>query len=176
MTARTTAAERAEISRQNGRKSHGPTSIHGKSRSKMNAIKHGMTARVPVLPGEDPETFHQHVESIVESLAPHNALELALAEQAALSLWKIERAERVEAAQLRGERPLYLETSEWEWLVQERHVKNNPALVEESRRELLDQLTDGRAADPAGPTRALRRLVEEEVARLEELEGSHRRR
>src|SRR5689334_955529 len=100
MTARTTAAERAEISRQNGRKSHGPTSIHGKSRSKMNAIKHGMTARVPVLPGEDPETFHHHVEGIVDSLAPRNALELALAEQAALSLWKIERAERVEAARV----------------------------------------------------------------------------
>ena len=97
MTARTTAAERGEISRKNGRRSQGPTSPEGKTRSRMNALKHGMTARIPVLPGEDPETFRLHVEGIVDSLAPRNALEVALAEQAALSLWKIERAERVEA-------------------------------------------------------------------------------
>jgi hypothetical protein len=64
----------------------------------MNALKHGMTARIPVLPGEDAETFRQHVEGIVDSLAPRNGLELALGELVALSLWKIERAERVEAA------------------------------------------------------------------------------
>jgi hypothetical protein len=247
----------------------------------MNAVKHGMTARLPVLSGEDLQTFQQHVEGIVDSLEPRNALELALAEQAALSFWKIERAERVEAArvnaslqaarahaearrqeelhalgrwlvarsvkdkreraedllaflpedrhapykagrgeplvvllriqgtadgcawlvdrwialgakleqegdwdleelieavQLRGERPMYLETGEWEYLLQERQVKNNPALVQEGRLLLLDQLTDGREADPAGPAMALRRLVEEEVTRLEEMEKAHRRR
>jgi hypothetical protein len=37
------------------------------------------------------------MDGIVDSLAPRNALEVALVEQAALALWKIERAERVEA-------------------------------------------------------------------------------
>jgi hypothetical protein len=247
----------------------------------MNAIKHGMTARIPVLPGEDLETFHQHVEGIVASLAPRNAVEVALAEQAALSLWKIERAERaeaarvtasvqtardreethrqeelyalgrwllansvkakreaaeellpflpedrhapfragrgeplvillriqakadgcswllgrwdalgaklerngdwdieemIEAAQLRGERPLYMDASEWEFLLQERHVKNNPALLAEGRSQLLDQLTDGQPADPAGTAAALWRQVKEETARLEELEKARQER
>ena len=79
----------------------------------------------------------------------------------------------IEAAQLRGQRPLFMETAEWECLVQERHVADNPALVEEGRRQLLDQLTEGLAADPAGTAAALRRLVEEETARLEELEAAH---
>jgi hypothetical protein len=281
MTARTTAAERAEISRQNGRQGRGPVSTDGKSYSRMNAIKHGMTARIPVLPGEDPATFRQRVEGVLDSLAPRNALEVALAEQAALSLWKIERAERAEAtrvtatiraaearadahhqeelaamgrwllantvktkreaaeellpflpedrhapfragrgeplaillriqatadgcqwllerwdrlrgglersgdwdieemitaAQLRGQRPLYMETSDWECLVQQRHVKGNPALIEEGRRQLLDQLTDGLAADRAGIAAALLDLVEEETARLEELQAAHEER
>ncbi len=98
MTARTTAAERGEISRKNGSLSRGPISSEGKARSRMNAIKHGMTARIPVLPGEDPETFRQQVEGIVGSISPRTAPEMALAEQAALCLWKIERGERVEAA------------------------------------------------------------------------------
>jgi hypothetical protein len=278
MTARTTAEERAEISRQNGRRSRGPVSTEGKIHSRMNAVKHGMTARVPVLPGEDPETFRQHVQGITDSLAPRNPLELALAEQAALSLWKIERAERaeatrvtatlraaearadahqqeelaalgrwlladsvkakweaaedllaflpvdrhtpfragrgdplvillrihatadgcgwlldrwdrlrrgleqdggwdidemIEAAQLRGQRPLFRETAEWECLLQPRKVEGNPALLEEGRRQLRNQLTGGRAADPAGLAAALLRLVEEEVARLEELKAAH---
>jgi hypothetical protein len=247
----------------------------------MNAVKHGMTARIPVLPGEDEETFRQRVEGIVDSLSPRNALEVALAEQAALSLWKIERAERVEAAraaatlraaeaqadaqqqeelaamgrwllantvktkreaaedllpflpedrhapfragrgeplviflriqatadgcrwlldrwdrlrasleqngcwdveemitaaQLQGQRPLFMETAEWECLVQERNVAHNPALMEEGRLQLLDQLTEGQADDPAGPAAELLELVEQETARLEELQEARQER
>src|SRR5689334_4273578 len=100
MTARMTAEERAEISRANGRRSRGPVSTEGKHRSCMNALKHGMTARIPLLPGEDQATFRRRVDGIVVSLEPRNDLELALAEQAALSLWKIERAERAEATRV----------------------------------------------------------------------------
>ena len=90
--------------------------------------------------------------------------------------WDIE--EMIAAAQLRGQRPLFMETADWECLVQERHVKGNPALVEEGRRQLLDQLTDGEwlAADPAGTRAALLRLVAEETARLEELKEARQQR
>ena len=90
--------------------------------------------------------------------------------------WDIE--EMITAAQLRGQRPLFMETADWECLVQERHVKGNPALVEEGRSQLLDQLTDGewQAADPAGTRRALLRLVVEETARLEELKEARQQR
>ena len=81
MTATTTAADRAEISRRNGRKGRGPTSPSGKTRSRMNALKHGMNARISVLPGEDEAAFRRQVDGFIEALEPRNAVELALAEQ-----------------------------------------------------------------------------------------------
>ncbi len=66
----------------------------------MNAVKHGMTARTPVLPGEDPDAFRARLDSWAEALAPADAVEQFLVEQAATASWKIERADRIEAARL----------------------------------------------------------------------------
>jgi hypothetical protein len=89
MTAKTTAADRAEISRKNGSKSRGPCSPQGRARSRMNALKHGMSARLAVLPGEDEAEFRQRVEGFIDALQPCDAVEVALTEQAALASWKI---------------------------------------------------------------------------------------
>jgi hypothetical protein len=100
MAATTTAAHRAEISRQNGRKSRGPKSPEAKSRTRWNALKHGMTARYHVLPDEDPDAFRRLVDSFIEALSPAHAVELALTEQAAIAHWRIQRAARAEAARV----------------------------------------------------------------------------
>src|SRR5436309_16063664 len=62
-----TAEERAEISRENGRRSKGPTSEVGKRRSSENALKDGLRARTLPLPHEDQnavaalaEEYHSH--------------------------------------------------------------------------------------------------------------------
>ncbi len=99
MTARTTTPDRAEISRQNGRKSRGP-GPEGQRRSRMNAVKHGLTAKIPVLPGEDECTYRILVTNFLAALDPHNAVEVVLAEQAALASWKIARAERAECSRV----------------------------------------------------------------------------
>ncbi len=99
MTARTTALDRAEISRRNGRLSRGPKSPETKLRSRMNALKHGMTARI-LLPGEDEDAFRRHVADFLDALEPRNAAEAALAEQAALATWQIRRGERGEASRV----------------------------------------------------------------------------
>ena len=49
-----TAEERAEQNRQNARRSTGPSSALGKSKSRFNALKHGLRAEALALPGEDP--------------------------------------------------------------------------------------------------------------------------
>jgi hypothetical protein len=59
-----------------------------------------LTAQVALLPGEDEAAFRRRVDSFVEAMAPRDAVELAIAEQAALSTWEIERAERAEAARV----------------------------------------------------------------------------
>ena len=66
----------------------------------MNAVKHGMTATTPVLPGEDPDAFRDRLDAWAEALAPADAVEQFLVEQAATASWKIERADRIEAARL----------------------------------------------------------------------------
>ena len=75
----------------------------------MNAVKHGLTAQIPVLPGEDECTYRVLVTNFLEALDPHNAVEVVLAEQAALASWKIARAERAECSRvglaLRPSRP-----------------------------------------------------------------------
>ena len=49
-----TAAQRAEINRQNASRSTGPNTEAGKSRSRSNALKHGLRAEALALPNEDP--------------------------------------------------------------------------------------------------------------------------
>jgi hypothetical protein len=48
----TTTLDRAEINRRNASKSTGPRTPEGKARSRLNAVKHGCRARLPILPGE----------------------------------------------------------------------------------------------------------------------------
>ncbi len=98
MTASMTAQDRAEISRANGRKSKGPTSPEGRARSSKNALKHGLTARCPVLPTESESDYRRLVDGFFEALQPLNVVEGVLAEQAAQCSWKIARAERAEVA------------------------------------------------------------------------------
>ncbi len=96
----TATATRAEINLRNSARSTGPRTPEGKRRSKMNALKHGMTAKTPVLPGENPDAFRHRLDAWADALAPADAVEQFLVEQAATASWKIERADRVEAARL----------------------------------------------------------------------------
>jgi hypothetical protein len=95
-TTTATKPDRAEINRRNARKSTGPRTLEGKARSKLNAVKHGMTAKTLVLPGEDPERLQSRLETWTDQ--PQNAVEQYFLEQAVHCSWKLERAERVELA------------------------------------------------------------------------------
>jgi hypothetical protein len=89
-----------EARRLNGRKSRGPKTIEGKMRSRFNALKHGLTARTPVLPDEDGAAYRERLDAWTADLQPRNHIELSLVGQAVQATWQIERAERAEVARL----------------------------------------------------------------------------
>jgi hypothetical protein len=89
---------RAEASRRNGAKSKGPKTPEGRARSAQNALKHGFRAQKHmVLPGESAAAFAEFEAALLADLAPEGPLQEALARRVVAALWRLERAERIEA-------------------------------------------------------------------------------
>ncbi len=89
---------RAEASRRNGAKSCGPKTPGGKARSAQNALKHGLRAQKHmVLPSENAAEFAELEAALMEELAPEGALQSALAQRVVAAVWRLSRAERLEA-------------------------------------------------------------------------------
>ena len=85
-------------------RSTGPRTPEGKARSSMNALKHGLAARTPLIPGEDEEEFKQFVWEVVEDLGPQGPVQAELAQRVAALMWKRRRltgAEEQALCQLR---------------------------------------------------------------------------
>src|SRR5262249_39285784 len=83
--------------RQNALRSTGPTTPEGIQGCKHNALRHGLRALQTVVPGEDPGEWEAHRATVVADLDPQGAVELALAEQIAVKLWRLGRVVRHEA-------------------------------------------------------------------------------
>ena len=91
----------AEAARRNGVRSRGPVTPEGKARSSRNALKHGLAAADHlVLDGEDGASYEQLLRDLVEDLAPETAIEARLVHRLAATLWKRDRADRLEAEAL----------------------------------------------------------------------------
>jgi hypothetical protein len=86
--------------RLNAEKSHGPTSPQGKARSKMNALRHGLTARVVVLPSEDMDAYQAFSKEIVDSLDAQTPVERQFAQTVADNQWRINRIRSIEDGML----------------------------------------------------------------------------
>ena len=70
--------------RLNAEKSTGPSTPKGKVRSSLNALLHGLTARVVVLPSEDLSAYQAFSKEIVDSLEARTSVERQLAQRAAV--------------------------------------------------------------------------------------------
>jgi hypothetical protein len=97
---RAPSQKRIDANRRNAVKSSGPRTPEGKNRSRFNGLKHGLTASIPVIPGEDPAAYEARLEAMIESMAPRNQVELDLLGKVAAATWSLERATRAEAAQI----------------------------------------------------------------------------
>lgn len=68
----------------------------------MNALRHGLTARVVVLPSEDMAAYTAFSEEIVDSLNPQTPVERQFAQTAADNLWRLNRIRSIEDGLLAG--------------------------------------------------------------------------
>ena len=86
--------------RLNAEKSHGPTSPQGRAGSSMNALRHGLTARVVVLPSEDMDAYSAFSKEIVDSLDAQTPVERQFAQTIADNQWRINRIRSIEDGML----------------------------------------------------------------------------
>jgi hypothetical protein len=85
-----------DANRRNALKSTGPKSVEGKTKSRMNALRHGLTAGQAILPHENEDDYEKLREGMLGSYAPENPAEQALVEELANAYWRLMRLHRVE--------------------------------------------------------------------------------
>ncbi len=80
----------------------GPRTPEGKARSRLNALKHGLTATLPViLPGEDPAERQALLDSLTRDFKPANEVERILVQRLTHLAWQLRRLPAAEAEILR---------------------------------------------------------------------------
>jgi hypothetical protein len=82
--------------RANAQKSTGPKTDEGKRRCALNALRHGLTAQVTMLPGEDLEAYNDFCRKFRESLQPVGFVEEQLAQSLAEVRWRLTRVSQLE--------------------------------------------------------------------------------
>jgi len=87
-----------EANRVNSRQSTGPRTAEGKSHSKMNALKHRLSAESVVIGDERPEDFEALRDAVVAHYRPGSALANDAAERYAATIWRLRRIPAIEAA------------------------------------------------------------------------------
>jgi hypothetical protein len=92
--------ERVRINQQNARNSTGPKTPEGKARSRMNALKHGMCAKVLALPNEDPAELAAREQAFFDHYQPQNPRDAFLVHAAALATVQFDRCNRFETAEI----------------------------------------------------------------------------
>jgi hypothetical protein len=82
---------RTRINRANAQHSTGPRTEAGKQNSSLNALSHGLTGQIVVMPGEDLAAYQQHVKSFTDDLQPVGAIEANLVQALADCSWRMNR-------------------------------------------------------------------------------------
>jgi hypothetical protein len=88
---------RAEINRANSQHSTGPKTEAGKARSSLNALRHGLTGQIVVMPTEDLQAYQSHLESFTGEYHPQGATEANLVQALADTSWRLNRVAALEA-------------------------------------------------------------------------------
>ncbi len=140
-----------QASRNNGKKSKGPTTREGKDKVKFNGLKHGLRSNQVVLPGESAAEFNAELKGWADDWKPTGHTAAVLVERAAVASWRLRRCVRAEAGML-------LELAAKREV--ERPDNNDDDGVDDELRETLDVAEDALDTDPAGALAELRSTPE----------------
>jgi len=91
-----TSAKQLQANRKNARLSTGPKTVEGRQRSRMNALRHGLTGQVTTMTEEDRAAHNQFSQALIKSLAPEGAMEIQLAQRVATDSWRLNRISAIE--------------------------------------------------------------------------------
>src|SRR5580693_4425461 len=87
---------RTEINRANSQHSTGPKTEAGKQRSSLNALRHGLTGQIVVMPTEDLQAYQSHLKSFTDEYDPKGATEANLVQALADASWRLNRVATLE--------------------------------------------------------------------------------
>src|SRR5580693_10450371 len=87
---------RFAINRANAQHSTGPKSHEGKKKSSLNALRHGLTGQIVVMPTEDLAAYQLHLKSFTDEYNPEGATEANLVQALADTSWRLNRVAALE--------------------------------------------------------------------------------
>ena len=87
-------------SRANGRRSLGPITPEGKRHSSINALTHGLLARIVLMQDESPEAFRQLLDDHLLRFRPVDGVEVGFVEEMTAAAWRLRRAWAMETRML----------------------------------------------------------------------------
>ena len=91
-----TSLRQFEANRRNALRSTGPKTGEGKRRSRLNAVRHGLTAETVVAHLEDPEDYKAFEATIIADYCAETAVARELVLRLASLLWRLRRATAIE--------------------------------------------------------------------------------
>jgi hypothetical protein len=93
-----TTEKQIAANQANALKSTGPKTTEGRERSKMNALKHGLTASEVTCANETVDDFNAYYDEFIEILRPVGAIEEQLAERIIICAWRLRRVYRIDSS------------------------------------------------------------------------------
>ena len=85
-----------EANRENAKKSTGPRTAEGKSRSSRNATRHGLTSQRLIVRDDEQDEFFNFHKQLRQRIKPVGATEEEVFRQLLRSAWNLRRIERLE--------------------------------------------------------------------------------
>ena len=95
-------AKQIAANRRNAQKSTGPRTTEGKAKTRLNPLKHGLTAETIVLPFESADDYRELQQAVLDDLQPQGITQQILVERFVQRHWVAQRLARTERAWLQA--------------------------------------------------------------------------